>query len=230
MDESQGSPTSKAAHEIERLEICPDCRDAVQTLADELHDGMIQRVIAAKMVIESQLADLSSETTSSTDHAPVDSNALHRELVSVQRWLDESLHEARSILDQLQMATQQEPISSLIERWSNRLIGRVIIDNQLPSEFDALSAGETHVVARIFQSIVGNLLQHSDGKHLRVKGERNASENIIEFHDDGTIHRNEIKHGVGLTAVERRMQSLQGHLSLSSDQNGFCVCIRWPPR
>lgn len=230
MVEPKSDERVAAGDECERLAVCPACREAIQVLADELHDGMIQRIIAAKMVIEGVLAQRGMSTHAAESHSELEQSSLFDDLHAVQKWLEESLLEARSILDQFQLATNHEPLSELIGRWSARLTERVMIDIQIGSQFDDLTPVETQVVARVFQTIMGNLLQHSDADRLFVRGERSDSRNVIEFQDNGSIAKADFKPGVGLSAVARRIQSLNGSLTIASDQTGFCVRIAWPRR
>lgn len=229
MVDPQSNETTGAPVGIERLALCPDCREAIQTLVDEMHDGLIQRIIAAKMVVEGQLAHSQSLPPSTNDLGDIQNReSLEHDLASIAKWLDESLLEGRLILDQLQLAANHEPLSILIDCWAQRLKGRVVIDNQLAHNFDDVSPDVRRNLARVFQTIIGNLLQHSDADRLELNGERNKLENIIEFRDNGSGRMSEVKPGVGLAAVERRMQSLGGTLSLLPESSGFCVRITWP--
>ncbi|MCO5231017.1 MAG: ATP-binding protein [Chitinophagales bacterium] len=84
-------------------------------------------------------------------------------------------------------------------------------------------------VCRILQEITGNIIKHSQAKHVQLKIFYNKDLSI-EVHDDGIgFNNSDNQGGIGLLNIESRVKGMNGSVSIQSAENkGTVIIIKIP--
>lgn len=92
-----------------------------------------------------------------------------------------------------------------------------------------LTAFEYHHLSRMLREAVTNAFKHSQTAHLRVHiHQPNAQTFAIDIHNDGALQHDPHSSGRGLQNMQRRAQSLNGHVTWQQDHEHH-VLIRMQP-
>jgi two-component system NarL family sensor kinase len=174
-----------------------------QSIARDLHDGLVQIIGAAKMSLES----VGPQTEKSL--------ALNR-IADASRIIDEAVTEARNI------SHQMLPYSLLrggLEAAIDELLAKSF-PNYTFRKADAshqLSEDVTINVYRIVQELVNNVIKHSDADHVTLIMTMSTTTMALKFEDNGKgFDKTWIKNGVGLTNIRTRCELIYGTLELDS--------------
>lgn len=85
-----------------------------------------------------------------------------------------------------------------------------------------------HVVYRVVQEALTNVLRHAAAAPTRVAVDRDGDSVVVEVVDEGP-GAERVEPGFGLTAMRERVESAGGELSIDSPAGGgFRVCVRLP--
>jgi two-component system NarL family sensor kinase len=174
-----------------------------QSIARDLHDGLVQIIGAAKMSLES----VGPQTEKSL--------ALSR-IADASRIIDEAVAEARNI------SHQMLPYSLLrggLEAAIEELLAKSF-PNYTFQKADAspqLSEDVIINVYRIVQELVNNVIKHSDADHVTLAMTTSRTSMTLKFEDNGKgFDKTLIKNGVGLTNIRTRCELIYGTIGLDS--------------
>ena len=204
-------------------------------LSNEIHDGLIQYLIGAKMFLESAMAQLDESLDEQAKQAALGP------LVEAAKSLDQALVEARQLMSE--------------QRWQLAdLIGavRTELDKRLPAaamtfelnvagaEFAASVAPEINWAAwRIAQESLSNVIRHSGAKCVRVGLAFDDAGFEMTIADDGiglaktgadvgNLADSTSAEFHGIQGMRERTEFFGGQFKIESGTDGTEVCIRLP--
>lgn len=200
--------------EVKRLE--------QKRISEELHDGVLGKMLGARMV----LTGLNKRTGPEAIEARLEAiNALK----NVEQ-------EVRSISHELSHSAYQK-INNFINSVED-LLGTVKESSQIitifnydeDEDYDALK-GEIKInLYRMIQEGLQNAIKHSDGKTFFVKFERNGNILNVEMGDDGKgFDLEKEKRGIGMRNISSRVEKLNGTWKvLSEPMKGTTITLEIP--
>ncbi|TLF44970.1 ATP-binding protein [Maribacter aurantiacus] len=200
--------------EVKRLE--------QKRISEELHDGVLGKMLGARMV----LTGLNKRTGPEAIEARLEAiNALK----NVEQ-------EVRSISHELSHSAYQK-INNFINSVED-LLGTVkesshiitIFNYDEDEDYDALK-GEIKInLYRMIQECLQNAIKHSDGKTFFVKFERNGDILNVEMGDDGKgFDLEKEKRGIGMRNISSRVEKLNGTWKVISEpMKGTTITLEIP--
>lgn len=197
----------------------------LQHLADDLHDGLVQQLTAAKMMLEASLRHLPQQSlTEGVDR----SEELASDLGRVLGLLDDSLGEARGLLDCLNVLPSLDRVTEGLDRFAGQLAPLVDVETDIDVEFDELTAEEKLLTLRAVQTLLGNVIRHSNASRAIVQGRMDAAQCQLSVVDNGRgWNEQSSAAGQGLNSIQRRLKQLGGTLLLDSTTEGRSQRIDW---
>lgn len=213
-----------------------------QWLADEIHDGPLQLLTAARMLMES--IDLSEDSTSALRSDQADGNKdaatidVSCELVkSLKGLVDDASTQLREMIDQLDPSyLQSYGLVAAIQQLADRFYAGVTIKCQADSASDDIDERVAIELYRIVQSAIGNSVRHSQADAIEVILQVIDEELVLKIIDNGVGVEAEIEgedagdnmgqpraNGRGLASIARRVERLGGSWSLRNRSFEFEV-------
>lgn len=152
--------------ELSRLE------ERVSTIEHELHDGPLQRVIAARMEVQTLLG------TPELDHQ------LAERLEQLDQSLELAVDQVRSILHGRAIGTTElvDDLSSLCHEFSDPTF-QVVLDG--PGELGGLQPDLADAMLRIVRELIWNARKHSGAGQVTVQVRRGDGQLLVEVEDRG---------------------------------------------
>ncbi len=198
-----------------------------ERIARELHDGAIQKVYTAGLLVESasKLADGKSEL----------STRLHR----AQVVLNDSIADLRRNLTELNPASarEPEPLAAELDRIAAdshyTTMVKIGLQLKIPRDASLTSIRMGHLSA-ILNEALANVVRHAHARHVWILAEEAGTAGSrqmlrIMVKDDGTGISQGASHGYGLRNMHDRARILNGNLDLQSMHNkGTTVTIEIP--
>ena len=182
-------------------------------IACDLHDGLMQYVISARMMTEAvrrrldeRLAEIPAE--------------VETELESIQRNLQRAIAEGRDLIDQLTAGNQESvPLATGLRQLASRMNqeGDLRCDLDVPAGVD-LPEPTCRAALRIVQEALHNVVRHSRATVARVVARRRGHAVHLEITDDGRGFdpANVGPSHFGLASMRYRAKSIGGTLSIHS--------------
>jgi PAS domain S-box-containing protein len=191
-----------------------------QMLCHELHDGMMQYSIGAKMLLES--------TQEVLDPAE-QRNRVAASVALLSRGIEEVRHLIRgvrsAVLDDLGLVAA---IEDLVEQMGS---SGVTIETKLAPDVDGIPAAARTTLYRIVQESLSNIRKHAGATHAVVTIECSPSEARLSVSDDG-VGFDPVegrRRGFGLLGMIERVRLAGGACSIQSRLGrGTCVEVRIP--
>jgi signal transduction histidine kinase len=208
---------------IERLEQQQIISAEHERLARELHDGAIQKVYTAGLLVESasRLTKPETELGIRLERAVV---VLNDAIVDLRRNLTE-LHHPNAL-------QSTEPISTLFLKFEqqpyyNSLVN-ISVDLKLPEE-KALSTVRTDHVRAIVNDALANVVRHARAKNVKIQVNDLGERLKIAISDDGIGLPLNVQDGYGLRNMRDRSRLLNGNISFFSSPNkGTTITLEIP--
>ena len=191
-----------------------------ERLARELHDGAIQKVYTAGLLVESasRLAEPHSEMGSRLSRAVV---ALNDAVADLRRNLAELHAGAWSTV---------ESIPELLEQITSDPRYNAMVNLSLKSDLEEprnLSLRRTGHLSAIVNEALSNAIRHAQAQNVEIKAE-NTGENLrIVIKDDGIGLPEDAKVGYGLRNMRDRARLLNGTINISNSK-GTTILIDIP--
>ncbi len=180
-----------------------------ERLARDLHDGAIQKVYTAGLLVQSaaKLIEPQSEVSNRMERA---ADAL-KDAVSDLRSNLETLHEGTS--------TQVEPLVDLLKHIATdphyTTMVNIELETALTPESNLSPLRSGHVV-RIVNEAMSNVLRHARARTVRIRAMREGESLIITIKDDGIGFVPGSSSGHGLQNMRDRARLLNGALEIVS--------------
>jgi signal transduction histidine kinase len=196
--------TARMIEAMEQQQIVAAERDRI---GRELHDGAIQTVYTAGLLVESarNLAEPDSPVASRLNKA-----------IDV---LNDAIRDLRRNLGELHAAPTDVPLPVALRRLTQdpryRSLVDVSLDLDLP-EADSLSSVRTDHVLAIVNEALSNVVRHAQARQVHVHARRSEGRLIVTIQDDGLGLPRQVEAGFGLRNMHDRARLLGGQLDMTS--------------
>jgi signal transduction histidine kinase len=208
---------------IEQLEQQQIINAEHERLARELHDGAIQKVYTAGLLVESaaRLTESESELGSRLERAVV--------------VLDDAIADLRHNLAELHSSdviSSDETLVQMLQRLSedphyNTLV-KISLDLKLPDDKMLSSMRARHVFA-IVNEAMANIVRHANARKVSIQAFDSGEHLKITIKDDGTGFAQNAQPGYGLRNMRDRARLLNGELRFSEPSTkGTTVTLEIP--
>jgi len=192
---------------IESLERSSILNAERERIARDLHDGAIQKVYTAGLLVQSayKLTEPQSELSNRMERAAA---ALSEAIVDLRSNL-QALHEGTS--------TQVEPLIELLQHVADDPHYTTMVHIELETNLgpdSSLSPLRSGHVIGIVNEAMSNILRHAKARHVHISVTREAEVLTITIHDDGTGFTSGASSGYGLQNMLDRARLLNGTLEI----------------
>jgi len=205
---------------IEHLEQQQIINAEQERLARDLHDGAIQKVYTAGLLVEA--AARFAEPESEMD------KRLKRAIAA----LSDSILDLRRNLSELHAHTQttQESLPELFQKIAENPNYNTMVNIFIKmdiSESKSISGRRAAHVSAIINEAMANTVRHSHAGNVNIHADGNNEYLIIEIKDDGVGMSPEAKNGYGLRNMRDRARLLNGKIEFENDK-GLTVTLEIP--
>ncbi len=210
----------ETSRQIEAMEQDRIVRDERERIARELHDGSIQKVYTAGLLVRS--AEKLAEPES----------PLAGRLATAVGVLDDAIGDLRQNLGELRSpAGQPEPLKQAIQKLASdpRFATLVTVDLMLdlPEGFALSSQRNIHVLA-VLQEALANIIRHAHARHVSITAEQPDHHLRLKVADDGIGIPEQVMGEYGLRNMRDRAALLHGELTVERLAHGTCVTLDIP--
>ncbi|HUN09433.1 MAG TPA: ATP-binding protein [Aggregatilineales bacterium] len=187
--------------EIERIQVSER-----EHIGQEIHDGAIQGVYSASLILESMgtMVDAGSE--------------IERRLMQARSVLNAVNTDLRSYMVSLRATSPPDPLIPSLKNLIDNPRFRGLLDIKLEYEFEPnLKPMQIHQVLAITQESLSNTLRHARASHVKVRLRYERGMVLIMIEDDGRgFYEGEVAAGYGLRSMRDRAHLLGGQLEVES--------------
>jgi len=186
--------------------------DVRSQIARDLHDGVIQDLVAFGYTLDSIIArpDLTPSLRSEIRRVRLDAT-------DIVRKLREDIFQLRRITHEVMAELAELFVGSSIEF-------------QALGEFPALRDDELREIRSLFREVALNSIRHSQAKSFTLQSELYNDHWFISFRDDGVGRATIKEKHFGLTNIKERIASRGGSLTMESNSDGTQFRIVIPLR
>lgn len=194
---------------IEQMEKEQSLAAERERIGRELHDGAIQRVYTAGLIIES------------ARHKVADDSAVGQRLDRAMTALNEAISGLRAYMTEL----RSEPVNiSLVEGLKQQAedprltaLMDVSLELDLPDGPQMNPAQVTHVLAIVGEAL-SNAARHGEAQHAQMHARQKNGSLLLQIEDDGSGFDHPVDdHGYGLRNMRDRARLLGGTLTIDSE-------------
>lgn len=179
-----------------------------ERLARELHDGAIQKVYTAGLLVQSAEGLVEPAT-------PI----LHERLNKAVTVLNDAIRDLRQSLGELHDAVAEVPLpealDSLVHDPRFRSLVDISIDLDLPED-ETLSPARADHVLSIVSEALSNVVRHSHARRAHLKAWKDDGRLKLTLEDDGVSLPKTYKAGYGLRNMHDRARLLGGNIEITS--------------
>jgi signal transduction histidine kinase len=215
--------TVESQRTIEELEQQQIIYSEHERLARELHDGAIQKVYTAGLLVESasRLAESGSEVGSRLQRAAV---VLNDAIADLRYNLSELHHPETFPADE----TVAQLLENLAQNPHYNTLVNISIDLQIPAG-RALSPMRTHHLHAILNEAFANIVRHARARSVSLGAQDFGERFKIWIKDDGIGFSPGTRQGYGLRNMRDRTRLLNGEIQFSdSSSKGTTVTLLIP--
>ncbi len=197
--------TERRIEAMEQQQILATERDRI---ARELHDGAIQTVYTAGLLVESahKLASPESPVAARLEKAVV--------------VLNDAIRDLRRNLGELRSAPSGEPLATALRRLAEdpsfRSLVEVFLELDLPDSASLSPMRSDHVLATVGEAL-SNVIRHARAQRVHILARRADERLTLTIQDDGVGFACEDHGGYGLRNMRDRARLLGGQLDIASD-------------
>ncbi len=196
---------------IEQLEQQQIIHAEQERLARDLHDGAIQKVYTAGLLVESaaRITEPESELDKRLKRAVV---ALSDSILDLRRNLSELHAHAQAI---------QQPLSELlhqiVDNPNYNTMVHISIENNLPVDKSVSAIRSNHIVS-IVNEALANTIRHAQARNISIETSDLGESLQIQIRDDGTGLSLDAKNGYGLRNMRDRARLLNGNIEFENNK------------
>jgi signal transduction histidine kinase len=179
-------------------------------LGRELHDGVAQVLLGARISLESLGERVSADVADTLERIVEDLRGAHEQLRGIARGfssLDVEAEQLPGMLEQLGRRAEREGVTTRVE-YSDEI--------DLPDDSTA-----THLF-HIAQQALGNALEHAEASRIEISLQQSPGLLTLEVRDDGRgmAGRPRNAEGAGLRIMQHRAGLCSANLEISSEPGG----------
>jgi signal transduction histidine kinase len=206
---------------IEELEQQQIINAEHERLARELHDGAIQKVYTAGLLVESaaRMAEPDTELDKRLKRAVV---VLNDSILDLRRNLSELHDPTPTAIDSLPALLQK-----LADDPHYNSMVSITLNLQLPNEEKTLSPIRSGHVVAIVNEALSNAVRHAQAKSVRIAANDSGETLHISIHDDGIGISSDAKPGYGLRNMRDRAHLLSGIIEFEK-RKGTLIALSIP--
>jgi signal transduction histidine kinase len=209
--------TSRQIEAMQQERVLADERERI---ARELHDGTIQKVYTAGLLIRS------------AENLAVPDTPLAGRLATAVGVLDDAIGDLRQNLAQLQSPVgSPEPLKIAIQKLTSdpRFVSLVAVDMDLDLPDTCFLAPERNIhVLAILQEALANVVRHARAQHVLVRADCMGDRLRLAVKDDGVGIPAQVVEGHGLHNMRDRASLLHGKLAFERSVKGTCMTLDVP--
>lgn len=196
--------TERHIEAIEQQQILTAERDRI---GRELHDGAIQKVYTAGLLVES----------ASKLSAP--GNPVAGRLEKAVAVLNDAIRDLRRNLGELRAASTEESLPDALHRIADdprfRSLVDISLELDLPDSVSLAPERIDHVLAIVGEAL-SNVIRHARAQRVLIRACRVENRLVVTIRDDGVGFTCDDHDGYGLRNMRDRARMLGGHLEVSS--------------
>jgi signal transduction histidine kinase len=210
----------ETARRIEELEQGHILTAERERLARDLHDGAIQKVYTAGLLVESasKLAEPKSEISARLEKSIF---VLNDAIIDLRRNLAELHSNSHNPI---------ESLPSLLRQIANNPHYSALVNTKLKillADHTHLSAIQSVHVRAIVNEAMANIVRHAQAQNVEILAQEKNGQLQIIIKDDGTGFSSEQRVGYGLRNMQDRTRLLNGSLTLTND-HGTSITLTLP--
>lgn len=180
-------------------------------LARELHDGAIQKVYTAGLLVESLGSQL--------QESEIAQSRLERAVTA----LNDAIQDLRRNLRELSPNPPGEPlVTRLVDLTRDprfRSFLDIYLETDLSPDLDLDPLRVEHIVSVVSEAL-SNAVRHAEAKQVGVHARRDGDQVLVIVEDDGVGPPDEYSAGFGIRNMRDRARLLDGKLKLGPRENG----------
>ncbi len=209
--------TARLIEAMEQQQILSAERDRI---ARDLHDGVIQKVYTAGLLIKS------AEQLTAPD------SAIAGRMNTAATVLNDAISDLRRNIGELHPTAPSIPLPIALRRLADDPRFRSLVDISLKidgPEDEALSPARTEHVVAIVTEALSNVVRHAHARHAAIDVQRHDGRLQVTIQDDGIGLPAEVRSGYGLRNMRDRAKLLSGALEvMGSSGRGTTVKLDIP--
>lgn len=191
-----------------------------ERFARELHDGTIQKVYTAGLLVQSAQKLAGSES-------PVEGR-----LATAVAVLEDAIVDLRQNLGELRapissVATLEQDLRNLAADPRFSSLAKIEVDLNLASSAELPAEGRSHILA-IVQEALANSVRHGKARQIRIHGRQVDRRLMLAIQDNGAGLPQNIREGHGLRNMRDRAALLHGRLEVRALERGTAVILDIP--
>jgi signal transduction histidine kinase len=193
-------------------------------IARDLHDGLGQSLVGAKMIADSLVKRFPDETKLA------DLRALLEDSVASTRSISHLLHPP--LVDELGFVSAAR---SYVQGFADRT--GIAFDIDIPDSEKRLPRGLELTLLRILQEALSNIQRHSKSTKAGVRFQANSKTATLKVWDNGVglppgmvqnLNGGGVSEGVGLAGMRERVRERNGQFEIHSNSRGTAVAATLP--
>ena len=208
--------TARRIETMEQQQILNAERDRI---ARDLHDGVIQKVYTAGLLV-----------TSAQQHAAPES-AIATRLNTAAAVLNDAIGDLRRNIGELHPTAPEETLSAALRRLVSdprfRSLVDIVLDLDLPEPDPLAPARAEHVVAIVTEAL-SNVVRHAQARQVTITARHSETRLSIVVKDNGIGLSPTAVPGYGLRNMHDRAKLLSGQLSVTDNNKGTTVQLEIP--
>lgn len=186
-------------------------------IARDLHDGAIQKVYTAGLLIESAQKQVKDS-----------SGILSSRLLKAEVVLNDAIADLRHSLGELRSTPLIEPFLSALKKLANDPSFGSLVDISLKLDLpidETLSPVRADHVLAVVHEALSNSVRHARAHEVKITAQKQGNRLLVEILDDGSGLPKQFDAGYGLRNMRDRARLLGGELEVSS-LNGKGTAVR----
>ncbi len=209
----------ETARHIEAMEQQQILSAERERIARDLHDGVIQKVYTAGLLV-----------TSAQQHAEPGS-AIATRLTTATAVLNDAIADLRRNVGELHPTAPDETLSAALHRLASdprfRSLVDISLDLDLPDTDELSTARAEHVVAIVTEAL-SNVVRHAQARQALIAARRTNNHLSVMVKDNGIGLSPTAAPGYGLRNMHDRAKLLSGELNITGSSKGTIVQLEIP--
>ena len=194
-----------------------------ERIGRELHDGTLQTIYAAGLLLRTSEKELTQEAISASCLSRVEQSIA---------LLDEAVRDIRSYIGALQTEPNSQSLAASLQELATsnhmRSLVDVEVDLNLPDDQPLTPAQVGHLLAIVNESL-SNVVRHSHATHLHIAANIMDGQLILKIEDNGQGLPSDYVEGYGLRNMQDRARLLGGSMAVDTNQGiGTRVTVKLP--